>query len=79
MGDAFNGFEHFEANQAVGLGVRGLLPMFDRIVFRLDWGFPVGSRRYATLPGNFLLTFSQAFLPAQVTSRSVTSGLANSE
>ncbi len=79
VGDAFNGFEHFEANQALGLGVRGLLPMFDRIVFRLDWGFPVASRHYATLPGNFLLTFRQAFLPAQVTPRSVTAGLANAE
>lgn len=79
VGDAFNGFEQFEANHAVGLGLRGLLPMFDRIVFRLDWGFPVGSQRYATLPGNFLLTFRQAFLPAQVTAPSVTAGLADAE
>ncbi len=75
VGDAFNGFADASLNHAVGLGVRGLLPMFDRIVFRLDWGFPLGNPRYATLPGNFVLTFKQAFpLPAPA-NPSVTQGL----
>lgn len=79
VGDAFNGFENVSLNHAVGLGVRGLLPMFDRIVFRLDWGFPLGNARYATFPGNFVLTFKQAFPLPTPASSSVTTGLSSTE
>ncbi|MGE0326998.1 MAG: hypothetical protein AB7K71_36140 [Polyangiaceae bacterium] len=78
-GDAFNSFDDVSLNHAVGLGLRGLFPMFDRIVFRLDWGFPVGNPRYATLPGNFVLTFKQAFPLPVPQSSSVTSGLSATE
>lgn len=50
VGDVYGGLRndpvlrrnaHFVVKQAVGVGVRGLLPQFNREVFRLDLGFPV--------------------------------------
>ncbi|MCA9631503.1 MAG: hypothetical protein KC766_27785 [Myxococcales bacterium] len=79
VGDAFNGFDRVDLNHAVGFGLRGLFPMFDRIVFRFDWGFPLGNERYATFPGNFVVTFKQAFPLPVPASSSVTTGLSSTD
>ncbi len=71
---AFNGYQRFALNHSVGAGVRGLLPMFDRAVFRVDWGFPIANRQYRTLPGNFVFTFAQAFDLPQLTTPDVSTG-----
>lgn len=43
IGDVYGGLTNnpFRIKQAVGIGVRGLLPQFNREVFRLDLGVPV--------------------------------------
>lgn len=41
--------EAFVLKQAVGVGVRGLLPQFNREVFRLDLGFPVDGSGFMLL------------------------------
>jgi hypothetical protein len=38
-----------------------VFPQFDRVVFRADWGFPVFTPGYQTLPGAFFFSFLQAF------------------
>ncbi len=43
-----------------GVGLRWLNPASNRIVLRLDYGFPFGGP-VATLPGNFSFGFEQAF------------------
>jgi hypothetical protein len=64
VGDANDRIDRFRLKQSVGLGLRALLPEFDRIVLRADWGFPL-SPGYSTFPGGFFLSFGQAFgLPA---------------
>lgn len=47
--------------QSVGVGLRTLFPQADRIVFRLDWAFPL-TEGYDTLPGTLFFTVGQAFL-----------------
>lgn len=67
VGDAFDGFANFHPKHAVGLGLRMVLPYFDRVVFRADLGFPISA---TPLPANvspvqFIITFRQAFdMPA---------------
>jgi len=64
VGDATNHVENFRLKQSVGLGLRVLFPQFDRIVMRVDWGFPL-SPGYNSFPGAFYLSFGQAFaMPA---------------
>jgi hypothetical protein len=60
VGDAFDGFGEVELKQAVGFGVRALFPQAERIVFRVDWGFPV-TDGFNTFPGSLFATFGQAF------------------
>ena len=60
VGDAKNEIDQFRLKQSVGLGLRVLFPEFDRIVMRVDWGFPL-SPGYSTFPGGFYLSFGQAF------------------
>jgi hypothetical protein len=49
---------------SAGAGLRFMAPEFDRVVLRLDWGFPL-SPGYSTFPGAFFFTFEQAFpIPA---------------
>ena len=64
VGDAFDGFEQLDPKQAVGFGIRVLIPQIDRIAFRMDWGFPLHAER-DTFPGAWFFTFGQAApLPA---------------
>ena len=44
--------------------------IFDRIVFRADWGVPL-SPGYRTFPGAFFVSFAQAFAMPQVVAPSV--------
>jgi hypothetical protein len=60
LGDAADGFGQMEVKQAVGFGVRALFPQAERIVFRVDWGFPL-TEGYNTWPGSLFATFGQAF------------------
>lgn len=60
VGDAFDGFEDVRLKQSVGVGARALFPQAERIVFRVDWGFPLTSG-FATFPGSMFATFGQAF------------------
>jgi hypothetical protein len=51
---------------SAGAGLRFMAPHFDRVVLRLDWGFPL-SPGYSTFPGAFFFTFEQAFpVPALI-------------
>ncbi|PIE05448.1 MAG: hypothetical protein CSA75_04700, partial [Sorangium cellulosum] len=43
VGTAFDENEPFDINQSVGLGTRSLFPQLDRVVFRVDVGFPLDS------------------------------------
>jgi len=63
VGDANDQLDQFRLKHSVGLGVRVLFPEFDRIVMRMDWGFPLTPTRDNpnTLPGGFFLSFGQAF------------------
>jgi hypothetical protein len=47
-GDAFDDWHQVRPKNAVGLGIRGLFPQFQRIVGRLDVAFPLNQ---PTLPG----------------------------
>lgn len=66
-GDAFNDFSHVCLKQGAGFGLRGLLPMLDRVVLRADWGFPLSNGKCYTpptsggFPGEIVVTFLQAF------------------
>jgi hypothetical protein len=60
LGDAFDGFDRIELKQSAGFGVRALFPQAERIVFRIDWGFPL-TDGYNTFPGSLFATFGQAF------------------
>ncbi len=60
LGDAFDGFEEMELKQSAGFGVRALFPQAERIVFRVDWGFPL-TEGFNTFPGSLFATFGQAF------------------
>ncbi len=76
VGQAFNGWSHFEPFQSVGFGLRALLPQLDRLVFRADIGFPV-KRPIDPATGQpipafgFLITFEQAFGVPTVAPKSV--------
>ena len=71
-GDAFDGFADMKLKQSAGLGLRVLFPQLDRVVMRVDVGFPfqtcpTGKCSYTTdvMPKNHapdvVLTFRQAF------------------
>lgn len=61
-GDAADRFSHLRIHQAAGIGLRALIPQFDRIVFRADWAFPFNPvPGYPTWPGQFFVHFEQAF------------------
>jgi len=69
VGDAWDkpgatAHKQLELKQSVGLGLRVLFPEFDRIVMRVDWGFPL-TPGYSSFPGGFFLSLGQAFaMPA---------------
>jgi hypothetical protein len=62
-GDAFDGFSKMDTATSAGFGIRALLPMFNRVVFRADWGFPLSAKHDPQdgFPGDILVTFKQAF------------------
>lgn len=64
-GDAWDDGEPIDVKQAVGAGLRVVLPQLDRSVLRFDWGFPLQPAPElgitGPLPGEFVLTFRQAF------------------
>jgi hypothetical protein len=66
VGDAFDGLGNMVPFQSVGLGLRALFPQLDRVVFRVDVGFPVErpldpSTGETIAPYAFLVSFGQAF------------------
>jgi hypothetical protein len=62
-GDAFDGFVKMRLKQSAGFGVRILFPQLDRVVMRVDWGFPLTRGVVPTggFPGDIVFTFRQAF------------------
>jgi hypothetical protein len=63
VGDAFDGFAALHPYDSVGVGGRILFPQLDRLVLRLDVGFPMGdgARIPGMPPASFFLALSQAF------------------
>ncbi len=53
-------FTDLHVKRSVGLGVRVLFPQFDRLVFRVDYAFPVGLAG-PTFPGQYFASLGQAF------------------
>ncbi len=62
-GDAFDGFDKMQLKQSAGVGLRILFPQLDRVVMRVDWGFPLtpGVVPAGGFPGDIVVTFRQAF------------------
>jgi hypothetical protein len=61
-GDAFEGWKNFNPKHGAGFGARILFPQLDRVVFRVDVGFPLANPLPAQLsPASFFVTFEQAF------------------
>lgn len=72
VGDAFDGFQNLHLKYAAGAGARVLFPQLERVVIRVDLGFPL---RFAPItdarelplvqrggfPGDVVVTFGQAF------------------
>jgi len=63
VGDAFDGWSNLRPAQSVGLGLRTLFPQLDRLVFRADFGFPMGESSHlpGVAPFSFFIAFGQAF------------------
>jgi hypothetical protein len=69
-GDAFDRWSDARAQASAGLGARVLFPQLDRIVFRVDVGFPVTRPlRNGAAPAAFFVTFGQAFSLYEITPR----------
>ncbi|HRI70805.1 MAG TPA: hypothetical protein PK156_41515, partial [Polyangium sp.] len=68
MGDAFDGFADMQIKHGVGLGLRAVFPQFSRTAWRIDWGVPLtrSAAPNGPFPGEFVLTFEQAFPLATV-------------
>jgi hypothetical protein len=61
-GDAFDGAGDLEMKHSVGVGLRAVFPQLDRTCMRLDWGFPLTRSEFPSpFPGQFVITFQQAF------------------
>lgn len=67
-GGAFDGFDHVNAYDSVGFGVRALFPQLERTVARVDVGFPLarplpfaGPGEPQITPITVLVAFRQAF------------------
>jgi len=67
-GDAFNGWDDLRMKHSVGVGLRAVFPSLDRTCLRLDWGFPLtrSAAPQGPFPGQFVVTFQQAFPMPQV-------------
>ena len=68
VGDAFDDVNRMRIKKSVGFGMRALFPQLDRVVFRLDVGFPVTAGRLppGVSPASFFVSFGQAFSVPQV-------------
>jgi hypothetical protein len=75
-GDAADGLSNLHLVQSVGAGVRALFPQLDRLVFRLDFGVPVGegARLPGVAPWSSFFTFQQAFTLPELTTAALPSG-----
>jgi hypothetical protein len=69
-GDAATGFDMLRAKQSVGFGLRALFPQVNRLVFRLDFAFPLNRGPFPESgsplpvdPFGFFFAFDQAFAP----------------
>ncbi|HEX8793630.1 MAG TPA: BamA/TamA family outer membrane protein [Polyangiaceae bacterium] len=58
VGDAFDGFDHFDAKHSVGFGMRAVFPQVERAVMRFDVGFPIETQGFGG--ASFQLAFHQA-------------------
>jgi hypothetical protein len=58
VGDAFDRWADLRLKHSVGLGARTLFPQLDRVVFRVDVGFPL-LRTPGSSPVSFFATFGQ--------------------
>lgn len=74
VGDATDDIADLSLKQSIGLGARVLLPQFDRVVFRLDWGMPL-TEAYRGFPGGVVVAFGQALSFPTVMEPSVLSGV----
>ncbi|MCA9520650.1 MAG: hypothetical protein KC609_06750 [Myxococcales bacterium] len=61
VGDVFDDYHKMRIKQGIGLGLRMVVPQWDRAVVRIDWGFPVAGSGGRIWPGNFVATMRQAF------------------
>ena len=69
-GDAAQGFDMLRAKQSVGFGLRALFPQVNRLVFRVDFAFPLNRGPFPESGSNvpvdpfgFFFAFDQAFAP----------------
>jgi len=62
-GDAFDSIDALRMKHSVGVGLRAVVPQLNRVVMRLDWGFPLtrSAAPEGPFPGQFLVTLNQAF------------------
>ena len=76
VGDAANGLSNLHMVQSLGAGMRALFPQLDRLIFRVDFGFPVGegAREPGVAPWSFFFAFQQAFTLPTLTSSALPSG-----
>lgn len=63
LGSAFDEIESFDVSQSAGFGMRALFPQLDRVVFRVDVGFPIEPDGLppGVSPVSFFASFEQAF------------------
>jgi len=63
VGDAFDGFGDMRIKHSVGVGLRALFPQLDKMVLRVDLGFPLtpGYVPAQGFPGQIIASFGQAF------------------
>jgi len=72
VGDAFNGFAQLKLKQGAGFGLRLVFPQLERVVTRIDWGFPLTPHTYSgSLFSGLVVTFGQAFGLPTLTGRTV--------
>ncbi|HEY4159968.1 MAG TPA: hypothetical protein VGM29_17775 [Polyangiaceae bacterium] len=74
LGDAADRVRDFRVKQSVGAGLRVLFPELDRLIFRLDWGFPL-TPGYRVPLGAVFVAFGQAFDVPAVPVPNVTTAL----
>jgi hypothetical protein len=63
-GDAAPEFNRMRLKQSVGVGARVEFPQLERVIMRVDWGFPLTTGPglpASPFPGDVVVTFGQAF------------------